>query len=126
MEMSKNVIITVVVVAFVAVLGAGAAYALISTGNMDSDDAASSSDIKSDLEKFASILNDSSKTTALFTNYDMFKNHNSYSNGVTPIKGTVHVNGLCLEFDTLGGLSGNEKHHWIIPYHAINGVREVV
>lgn len=116
MEPLKTAFATIGVIALVAVAGFFIVYG--TPPSEESSEAASSSDIKADLQEYADILNEKGR---LYVNEDIYraKNSNSYSHMLTPIRGSVQVNGLSLEFDMPEGWSETTGTHYIVPYHAI-------
>ncbi len=124
MDSVKNVLAAIGVVAIIAV--AGLAFWMSGSSNHASDDAdaASSSDIIADLTRYAEILNDESITARVCVNNNIFLVSGT-SSGITaePVKGTVKVSGLNLEFDKWYDDRHTQTHHYIVPYHAISGIR---
>ena len=122
MDSVKNALALIGIVSIVSVAGL-AAWLCLSSDNMNDDtDAASSSDIVADLNRYANMLNDPSLTARICVNNDIFLVSGSTpSSSALPIKGTVKVVGLSLELDKK--YDNNTNHHYVIPYHAISAVR---
>ncbi len=122
MDSVKNVLALVGIASIIVVAGLASWFCLSSDSPDDGSDAASSSDIVADLNRYAETLNDPSLTARICVNNTIFLvSGTSPSSTAEPIKGTVKVVGLSLELDK----KYNEVtiHHYIIPYHAISGVR---
>lgn len=125
MTSMKNALAAVGAITIIAVAGLAIGFGAFSGNPSDDSDAASSSDIVKDLNKYADMLNDTSTNYSLYLNNAIFTtaNSNGYHVYTQPIKGTVKVEGLNLSFDVWYSEQYNQKYHWVIPYHAIDGIR---
>ena len=122
MDSVKNVLAFIGIISIITIAGVASWLCLQSDGPDDGTDAASSSDIIADLNRYAEILNDPSLNVRICVNNTIFLvSGTSPGSTAEPIKGTVKVVGLSLELDKK--YNDNTVHHYVIPYHAISGVR---
>lgn len=115
----KDVLAIVGAVTIIAVAGAAIGYGVFSGKPTDETEAADTSGVAAELNRYADILNDSSHYVCIYCNTGMFK---SGSNNALPITGSVVVEGLSLSFDVWGDSMHTYKIHWVVPYHAISGL----
>ena len=122
MDSVKNALALIGIISIISVAGL-AAWLCLSSDNPDDDaDAASSSDIVADLNRYAEMLNDPSLTARICVDNNIFLvSGSTSSSSALLIKGTVKVVGLSLEFDKQ--YDDHTNHHYVIPYHAITAVR---
>ncbi|MBE6519932.1 MAG: hypothetical protein E7Z68_02275 [Thermoplasmata archaeon] len=124
MDSVKNVLAAIGIVAIISVAGLALWMSESSNHANDDADAASSSDIIANLTRYAEILNDDSITARVCVNDNIFLVSGTTSSiSAEPVKGTVKVSGLSLEFDKWYDDRHTQAHHYIVPYHAISGIR---
>ena len=121
----KNMLAAVGLVTIIAVAGLSVVFVMNHGEISDDSEGVSSSDIKTDLEMYAGLLNDPDKNALLYVNADIFftTGINGVYNYTQPINGTVYVDGLNLVFDDWADWDHKTRNHWTVPYHAIDGVK---
>ncbi len=117
---TRNILIAVGILAVAVAAGFTIWHYGDNGGGIGDSDAVSYSEVSAELRRYADALNGGARIVA---NSEVFHHIGSGPvNYATPLKGTVCVNGLSLEFDYCYYDYTGETRYVEVPYHAISGI----